>query len=631
MPEPVAIHSDEFVGKDDGQIAALREFKTKEEISREFARSIFQEGIRMYRLFAGVMPPEIESTFSQVMLWYPHAIIDEELPISMRAWLTQKAWLTLDAQNYALEPTRDTAEKWLINEMETIQQFSKTVTPSIQSNYIFGNGFRFYGHSFTEETSVVRVPKPGLMGIVTENDFIDEERTVARSLISGQYTNFFNVMPSPNGGMINPPSNTMESGLDWLFVNLYPPKELIEAEVEKGVFDGREAGKMFDENRGTDTDDDPTNEYKDELLEVDGGWNQFQAPFWVEKMKSEMFGDARHRITYLFKRKEWIIMGDGIHVLYNGPPLLPVWPVANFKSMPNLDSFYGISLLKVVEDLLISIILNFNMKLDYAAGVFHPPTYIPQKMIDDVGGDKSAFDWEPYKIIPYQHKQFPGGMDNYIFHDVTPPLDPTAALAHVEMKGFLEDIISQHGNQALSGETATVGSALLSKDVARSMMRAIQLDMTGVHDSAMLTLHLGAKYKNEMETINTGAEGMPWEKIDHDAITTGYGISINGARHMAQAEETFKRQLSIAPLFLNNPEIRGQMELSKQLLKGAGFDNEEVILHGEPKRDPALESRQAQKLPGGIPTSQNESRSVANRTGVPEPAGAMSLASPGAI
>ena len=91
-------------------------------------------------------------------------------------------------------------------------------------------------------------------------------------------------------------------------------------------------------------------------------------------------------------------MGNLRHILYDGPPLLSLWPVANFKATHNLDSFFGLSLLEVVEDLLISMIMNFNMRLDYLAGKFHPPKYIPQALIDQLGGDKRAFDWAPYKI-----------------------------------------------------------------------------------------------------------------------------------------------------------------------------------------------------------------------------------------
>ena len=609
----------------------LRDFLDARQINQEFAQSTFDKAVRMMRLFAGHPPPEVQGTFSQVMLYFPWSIIDTELPISLQGLLTSKDWLTLKAKDYRFEPTKEHAQKWLRNELENVQEYSRTVIPTFQSAHIFGNGYRFYGHRFENKPRIEqKVNRIEMDMIDPDNPITMEEVNNFESMITGQYVNYFNVLPSPSGGMVNPSSQTAESGLDNLIVTMYPGEDFIKQQTQKGPFDKAEVDKLFEQKNTGDPENDQMYQYKDQLLGIEGQWNQFQMPEWVTKMRSRDNGlKKRFRVSWFFQRDKWAVIAEDKYVLYEGKPLFPLWPLANFVSSFNLDSFFGVSILEVVEDLIISMILNFNMRLDYVAGKFHPPKYIPKQLIDNIGGNKGDFDWTPYKIHTYNHTQYPGGIGNYIFSDVTPELTEQAFIEQGAMNGYLEDIIGQHGNENLNSNTATVGSSLISKDVARSMLRAVNLDMTGTHDSARLTLQLGAMFRNKDERIYTGAPGSPWEKIDHEAIAGEYGVEIQGARHLSQADEIFKRQLSVAPMFLNDPQVRGQLELKKQILNGAKFDNPDLILHGEQGSDPSLLLGEAgTKLPGGIPTSQNDARSVDNATvGPPE----MSAAGVGAI
>lgn len=621
------IAQSEFKGKGPEQKTFLRDYLDARGLSIDFCRPVFQKGVRMYRLFAGHPPPEVSGTFSQIMLWFPYAIVDQELPLNIKS-MARENWLELNAEDFMLEPSRSTAQKWLRNEMDNVQQFPRTSIPSFQSAHIFGNGYRFYGHRFVPEKKFEDEANIGEMGMVDPaNPTTRREVDVMQGRIAGNYINYFNVLPSPNGGMINPPPGTYEAGLDWLIVYMYLTKEEIMAEVNKGNFNRREAELLFNEGDGSDPEGDITWEFKDELINTEGQWNQFSAPEWVNRLKSQKNNlSKRYRTAFFLQRGKWGVIAEDKRILYEGPPWLSKWPVANFKSSLNLDNFFGTGLLEIVEDLIISMILNFNLRMDDLAGKFHPPTYIPQKLIDDMGGDTSNFDWEPYKIHGYKHQLFPGGIDRYIHHDTKPELTEKAFLEQGQMKEYLEDIISQHGAESLNANTATVGAGLMSRDMARAMKRAITIDTTGVHDSAMLTLALGSKFVTEDKRIRTGAEGMPWEKIDHNAIRDGYGISIAGARQMAQAEETFRRQLSMAPMFLQDPQLQpGIIEMKKQLLESGGFENVEKILTGTNDRRPIPVAGAEQKLPGGIPSIQNQSASMNRESSIRSaaPAGAI--------
>ena len=601
----------EYAGKSSDQVKALTAFKAALGYSQDYCRPKFQTAVRMYRLFTGKMPPEIQSTFSQVMLWFPYSIIQRELASSMKNMLEGSEWLDIEATDFRLEPSADVAKKWLIHQMTKVQKFERTSIPTYQNGYIFGNGYRFYGHHTQEEERTEQVPVEGPMGIIEGME--DRIVKVQQGIITGQHVNFFNVLPSPNGGVINPAVGTMEAGLDYLIVYMYMPTSFIESEVQKGNFDKNEAAKCLAQ-KYTNTEEDPAAEYKNDLVDTVGSWNNFTAPEWVDKMRADGADlPTRRRIAWMFKRNKWTIVSEEKHVLYNGPPILSFWPLANFKHSPNLNEFFGFSLLEVVEDLLISMILNFNMRLDYLAGKFHPPQYIPQRLIDDLGGDMGAFDWTPYKTQAYAHSAFPGGLGQYMYKDEMPDLTQQAFLEQGQMQEYLQDIISQHSGESLNASTATVGSMLGSNDAAPKMLRAITNEMTGLQDCLEYTLKLGSKYKNEDEMIRTGSEGLPWEKINHEAITDGYGVIVKGARHLAHSEEVFKKMLSTAPMFLNNPNVRGQVELARQTLEGAGFKKVDTILHGEQGEMPQAQGAPAQ-MPGGVPSLQNQSRSTTNRS-----------------
>lgn len=602
----------EFAGKNSDQKQALKTFITARNESRDFVREYYEKGVRMYRMFAGKLPEEIDGTFSKVMLWYPYMIIDQEMVQYTKSMMYGDDWIRANAIYPEFEPTAKTATKWLKYQMERVQHYQRMAIPTLQSAPIFGNGFRMYSHSFVTRTKLKEEPNIVDLGIVDPSDPVRTVREpIEKGVIQGQNINFFNVLPSPAGSEINPPKGAEELGLDYLIVYTYPTRSEIEAEVKKGNYDKDQADQLF-KTKGVQVTDDFSMEYKMDLTNIDGAWNQFQAPDWIRRMNSlEHDLDRRYRVAWFYQRDKWTIIAEDRYVLYSGEPFLDFWPVANYKSSFNLDNFYGTSLLEVVEDLIISIILNFNMRLDFLAGKFYPPKYVPQKLVDDMGGDLSAFDWEPYKTIPYNHNAFPGGLNGMIFGDVSADLDQQAFVEQGQMKEFLEDIISMHGSESVSGNTATVGAGLLNKEIARSMQRAMNIDMTGTRESAMITLKMGATFVTEDEPIRTGADGMPWETIDHRAIIDGYGVDINGANAMMHAEETFRRQVSIAPMLLGDPEIQGQVEMKKQLLQQARFKNPDIIISGASEKLPQARPKQEEvRMPGGIPSAQNDQQSL---------------------
>ncbi|MHC4616263.1 MAG: hypothetical protein ACYTEQ_00780 [Planctomycetota bacterium] len=614
MPD---VSTGEFAGLSESQQKRLREYLDNRDDNMDFARPYFRQAVRMYGLYAGRMPQEIEATFSQVMLWYAYAIVKDELGPAMRAWATRDDAISLEANDIHMEPHSETAEKWIRYQMYKQQKIGTDAEPSVEGAFIFGNGYRFYSHMLDVKMNERREPNFGPMGILDpENPMVTIQTPVERNIITGNPVNFFNVLPSRNGSLINPPVHLSERGLDNMIIYFYMPDSMINAEVKKGNFNADQAARLLQQAE-TEITDHPSAEFKFDIASTDPGWQQFMPPSSVRGTATDSKQVQKRRLVGLFlQRDKWMFVGNHQFLLYDGPPINDFWPLAVFQSQTNIDDFFGTSLLRPVEDLILSIILNYNMRLDYLAEHFHPTKYIPQKMVDDLGGDIGRFDPAPYNLIPYNHREYPRGLDGRIFTDKPDSLDQQAFLEQGQMDELIERFIGRPDGKDLAGSTAAVGSQLISSGAARSMARAVKLDLTGFSQCIDLTFKFGKKYVNETQHIRTGADGLPWEKIDHNAITDGYGIVVNGASKLLQVDEMFKKQLSILPAFINDPELRGRKEMKRQTLEQA-YDNVDVIINGTPSESPvdvAMQNAQAGQ-PGGVPSFQNDAQGASGAAG----------------
>jgi len=610
----------DYAGKSKKQVRSIKQFRARQEESRDFCRPHFDKGLDMWNLYSGVLPPELESTYSQIMLWFAYAIVDQELTTAMRSMLTNPDWLTLEATEPKFERTSKIARKWLTYQMEKVQQFQRYGIAPIQSAYIFGKGYRWYKYAQNTKMRQVRTPNIGLMGMQDpENPFTITEEPVTSGIISATSLNFFNGFPSPNGHEINTPEHLSEERLDYFIANCYPTKKWIESLVESGHFDKGEAGRLFEKKKhGSEGGSDPSSEWKQKVLEAKGGWSNFSAPSWMTSTSREVDNDnanPRYRVGYDFSPDKWRIVAEDNFVLYDGPPLLNRTPIASFDCNTGQSEFFKKGVIEPVEDLIITMNMNINLRMDHLITKFHPTKYLPQELVDAVGGDLRRFDTKPFNYIPYEHTRFKQGMKGLITTESGDELGQQAFLEQGQMKEYLEDIISQKGTGGYANQGSGLGGAMINQDMARSMLRAMNVDITGIRESADITLAFGGKYIQEDELVRTGEAGVPWENIDFDAITDGYGITINGARKLAMQEEIFKKMLTTAPMLAQDPQIKGQVELKRQLLNASGYDNVETILSGDDSgpQSPAealqVQPKQNAAMPGGVPSFTNDIQS----------------------
>jgi hypothetical protein len=177
--------------------------------------------------------------------------------------------------------------------------------------------------------------------------------------------------------------------------------------------------------------------------------------------------------------------------------------------------------------------------------------------------------------------------------------------------------------------------SLIQEGTARSMMRAANIEESGIRDSLNLTLRLGAVYNVLQESwVRTGGGGgFPWEKIPKEAIGEDYRIAVSGTRSMTAADQTFRKMVQVAQIALTLPPgvVDNPKGMVKQLMdKSAAFDDVENIVGNGSSAQSMLPVMPGMPAPGGQPDMANEARSMNNRntmtpTGVQPVTGSMPI------
>ncbi|MCF7853631.1 MAG: hypothetical protein K9N51_02445 [Candidatus Pacebacteria bacterium] len=625
----------EYTGLTEDQKKVIRGYRDALQCSEDFVRPHFEKAVRYYKLFAGEMPPELDSTFSKCMLWLGMSIVERELPQTVSGILSRKNWFRLSAKDPMMEPHAHNAEKWLNYQIDERQKFASRIIPTIQACHIFGTGYRFYNHRYktVQQTMTTYDEMAGVPYNIKDNTY-DKSQV----LIAGHDVSFFNVFPSPVGTFVNDYDDTDDNIVDYVIIMAYPPRSYIENEK---AFDQNQVKALLD-HKGQ-CGHDPTEEWKQRIAGTQSGWQSFTMPDWVRRLRNgELMLEDRFRLAYYYQNrpKKLTIVAEDSFILYDGPMPIPHIPLAKFTSTYNLDNWYGIGMIEPCEDLILSMIMNFNHRLDYLAGTLHPPTYVPADLLEELGGDKSVFDPQPYGVIPYNYSRYGNNISNIVYHDRNTDISSQAFMEEDKMSIFMQEIT---GHPSLfKGQTgpstgdigATGIVSLISQGTARTMFRSANVENSGIVESLKLTLAFGDKFINEDQTIpdREGADGWPWTRIPRKAITDKFGVQLDmlGSN---QAAEAFKTMIATAPMVLNNPVVKNQVEAMRQLLDKSGWNKIETLLSQPPTgmqqqppmsamgnqgQNPSQASGKGMMMgqPGGAPSATNDARSMMNRSTV---------------
>jgi hypothetical protein len=416
-----------------------------------------------------------------------------------------------------------------------------------------------------------------------------------------------------------------ESCLDWFIWYDYMTERKIKQQAEQGIFDKNQVRKLLD-GKGPDVSGIDA-EFKQKILSAENAFGGTSKPDWLTRIAGTKGLEKRRTILKCFFRDRWIYIGDNNTVLYDEKPSIDWIPISKYVDTPDLKNHFGIGTIEVVEDVIIDIILNFNHRMDWLQGMFHPTKFISQALIDHVNGDLKRFDPKPYNTIPFPAKI--QDVQRRIWYDRLPEITPQAFVEQTGMQALIQEITGQSnyskgmgGVGTLANESATGIMALIDKGDARATLKSLHTEYSGIHDELMLILKWAKDWVTTDQEIK-GSEGGPaaWEMIDAETINDSYGITLNGTRQLTQKAATVQKMMALLPLFLNNPNVPGQKELLRQTMEKSGlFENIGMILGEVGAPQPAMGMEQGQPgtpgLIGGQGALENQGRSVAGRTSV---------------
>jgi len=615
-PKTADHSTSDFKGMSETQKDDIRQYRDGLGVATDYCRPYFDKGVRYMKLMDGIRPKELDGSFSRVMLNIPMQIIQDEIPRTLKGINTTE-FFDLDPLHVSMEQHSAEAKKWLEFQMKNVQKINVTIVPTAQSAFALGNGYRVYSHRYKKRVENKRVPDEVVAGVPIS--FKDVETNPEyQSIITGQYAGFFSILPQPGGSMPNMVDDSSEDVIDGAHWITHMTKERLETNVKKHGWDGPMVQRLLG-STGNDDSTDPVEEFLKNLPDTTRGGTYGNMDKWMTTSQDQKKNvTRRYQVGWFFMRDRWVAVGAGRYVLWAGKPLIDAIPISNHRAIPMLDNWFGKSMIGLSEDLIISIMQNFNARLDYLAQTLHPSTYIPTSLLDHHMGDKSVFDPKPYSVIDYPNNI---NIATDLLHDRYPDLPRQAFLEEGTMNQLMQKVLGQPdsmsgqgtGSQADGSATGFMG--LLSQGNIRSMQRALNFESTGIADDLWLTLKYGAKYVDEDTQVRmTGLGGSPWYNIAHEAITDGYGIRVSGIQSLDLKEETYRKMLSIAQFIVNNPTVENQKGVIKQMMQSSeAFTNEDELIGNVGETAQPILGDQAGAGQGPI---QNETRSAANRNEV---------------
>jgi hypothetical protein len=579
----------------------LQAFRDAMQLSIEFTRPQWDKFIRLYQLWHGRKPKQLNNTISKVMLNLFHQSVQDRMPKIIENVFGSDQLISLRADNPKVEFSRAANEYWLRDLLDDKVKIREGIHPTIQTMLIGGTAYR--------------------MPRVYYKD--------GKPQFTSSTLDFFQVIPAPGGGAINPTDAHTSEAVDWLFV----VDEWSEDKILKNPkLDKDEVARMLSGKPGANAiEESEVTQYRNQYQAI-GSVQYGGSSGWRDRMDrvNASMATKKRRIIHWYLRDRHVIVAEDAFVIYDGPPLLPDGqiPIAKYTITPDLTNFFGISYLEMLEDLLQAMIVNFNLRLDHLAGVMFPTTWIRQ----DIAQNFPKRDFVPR---PYDVKFFPTTVRNVseaVWYDRRPDVSSDSFMDEDRMKAMVQKIGGQTEttsslNNVIGNKTATGVTSILNELSGRPNMESLVVENTGFRSECQLLMLLSAVHFNkrdgQSEFIRNPDDkaGFPFMEIDPDEVTNNFTVVTQGTRFLADRQIKFQQLLGMYPYWNQSPHW-DQRELDRQAAELGGFlpDVDRAML---PAATPGVAAGAAEQAPGlgGLASSQDASgrqASVDNRTG-PEP------------
>ena len=596
----------------------------------DFISPYWDLGLRLYSLWRGKVPSQIDGTFSKIMLQTGHGMVEDRKAKLFANLFGSDHPLTLRAADPLFEPYTDQAQAWLDYKLFDENQINLrySIIPTLTSALVMGTGYRMPCLSW----------EPSSPGSTKSK----------KPVIASRDIDFFQILPAPSGGLVNPPDPWQYDAVPWIFYVDWMTDAQIESLKNYSGFDEDAYRAMMAADR--DVEGGSMESAIREKYNVVGGILYNDNRNWRNRLYdiSQLKSSARRRVVHWFRRDKWVIIVQDQFKVYEGPPPYGpgIIPLVKYSIVPDFKNWCGIGTLEMSEDSIIALLMNFNYRFDHLTRTLFPTKFIR----DDVFGNKTEEDFydRPYAI--HRVPQSVQRIQDAVWYDRAPEIDPQAFMEEDRLKSFLQEISGMPnyskgmgGQGTLGNETATGIVSLIKEAQGRLSAESQNLEREGLAQEARLLLLVGDRHINDEEIVRNTADrsGFPWTSVDPEAISDRYSVITHGTSQRALEEATFQKLLALLPAFLNDPyhdpiEIRRQTHEVAQVFP----DPDKLLIQPEPARQgqgqgqPGAGSMSGFKQPGGAASAQDmtqRTRGVSQRNTVEAGTGATRSVSPAPV
>ena len=529
-------------------------FRNVFQIDIDACKPQWQTTSRLMQLYRGLLPEELNGTFSKIMLNTAFSIVQERIGLLHRnIFAKEYGSPSLDASSPYFELLRPQAEDWLrdmVHHPSKLNMPAEFLARTLPDVCVAGTAFRM--------PYIARMPDP-------------EKKGKYVSKINSKHVDFFQIVPAANGGQINPIDRMSEDVLSHFhWIDWWTNDQIKGLEKFKG-FDKEQAAMAMKAKPSSNEDYEQS--YK-EIGNVIGGVNYGGSQTdWRTRMEDIEGVSGRKRVVFYFQRDHLTIIVQDRYKIYSGDGPLSdhKLPLSVYQCCPFGNSVYGISGIEMVEDLIRAMMMNFNFRQDYLAKLMFPTKWIRSDIVS--AKSKASFQDTPYAV-----HEFPVGTNikEALWVDRMPEITPQSFQDEASYKQFLQDNYGltdySRGSpgRITDNRTATGLMTMVQQAQGRLTTESFILEKFGLAQELQLILSFGAKYMLEDEDVRISGKdgGWNWTSIESEAISDSYTVQTHGTRYMQEKDQNFQKIMQLYPLWNQDPMI-DQMELRKQTAQAA--------------------------------------------------------------
>jgi len=545
-------------------------FRQVFEIDLEGCKPQWEVTSRLMALYRGLLPEELNGTFSKIMLNTAFSIVQERIGLLHKnLFAREESSPSLDANTPYFELLKPQAEDWLrdmVHHPSKLNMPAEFLARTLPEVCVAGTAFR--------------------MPYVTRSKDTETGKDVNK--INSKHVDFFQIVPAVNGGLINPIDTMSEDVLPHFHWIDWWTNEQIKALEGFDGYDKQGAAEAM--KAKSSSNDDYEQAYR-EVGNIVGGVNFGGSKSdWRTRMDTIEGMGGRKRVVCWFQRNKLTIIVQDRYKIYSGPGPLAnnKLPLAVYQCCPCGNSIYGISGLAMVEDLIRAMMMNFNFSQDYLAKLMFPTKWIRSDIVSSKS--KGSFQDSPYAV-----HEFPNGVNikDALFIDRMPEITPQTFQSQSQYSQFIQDNYGltdySRGSpgRITDNRTATGLVSMIQQAQGRLTTESFILEKFGLAQELQLIMSFGAKFTLEDQVVRVSRKdgGWNWSTVESDALADSYTVRTHGTRYMAEKEQSFQKMMALYPLWNQDPMIN-QFELRKQTGEAAAvFQNlSELIV--EPTQAP---------------------------------------------